>query len=83
MGIVAGTGSPNNSPTGEVFFHRRVFITDRNGVEHEITSSAVLQAILDQMTPQELEEWKARYRFAPIQNLTGNQNYTGTLRDLL
>jgi hypothetical protein len=69
-------------PEGGPIIVRRYFVTDRDGVEHEITTSADLQAILDQMTPEELETWKARYRFAPVQNNTKNSNYTGTGRDL-
>ena len=62
---------------------RKLFVTDRDGVEHEIRTKADLQAILDQMTPEEYEEWKLRYRFAPIQNGTGIKDYTGTARNLL
>lgn len=83
MPIIQGNGSPNTSPTGEVFFHRRVFITDKNGVEHEIRTQQDMDVILAQMTPEERKDWEARYRFCPITNLTGNANYTGTLRDLL
>ena len=82
MAIVAGTGSLNENPDGSVFFHRRLFVTDKDGIEREILTDADMQAILDQMTPQQLEEWKTRYRFAPIINLTGNPNYTGTFHDL-
>lgn len=62
---------------------RKLFVTDRNGVEHEIKTPQDLQNILNMMTPDELALWQARYRFAPIINNTGNQNYTGTIRDLL
>jgi hypothetical protein len=61
---------------------RRYFVTDKDGIEREIRTSSDLQAILDQMTPEELETWKARYRFAPVQNNTGNPSYSGTWRDL-
>jgi hypothetical protein len=62
---------------------RRWHITDRNGVEHEITSKEVLLEILAQMTPEERERWEAQYRFAPIENdITDFHDYTGTLRDL-
>jgi len=61
---------------------RRRFITDRNGVEHEITSKEVLVAILAQMTPEEREKWEAEYRFSPIEvNLEDFHDYSGTLRD--
>jgi len=64
------------------FFNRKIFVTDKDGVEHEILSEADMQAIIAQMTPEQLEDFKARYRFSPIENLTKNQNYTGTNRDL-
>lgn len=82
MPVIQGNGSPTGDPYGRTFFHRRLFVTDKNGVEHEIHSDADLKAILDQMTPEELETWKTRYRFTPITNLTGNPNYLGTSRDL-
>jgi hypothetical protein len=84
MPVIQATGYPcNENPTGEVPFHRKLFVTDKDGVEHEITSPVILERILAQMTPEQLEAWKARYRFAPIQNLTGNPNYMGTIRDIL
>jgi hypothetical protein len=73
---------PIGSPTGEVNLQRRWFVTDRNGVEHEITSPEVLDRIMADMTPEEVIQLKNSYRFAPIKNLTGNKNYMGTLRDL-
>ena len=81
MPVIQGNGSPNGSPTGEVFFHRRRFVTDKDGVEHEITCDADLEKIIAQMTPEEYEKFKAQYRFCSIQNLTGNPNYTGTRHD--
>jgi hypothetical protein len=61
---------------------RRRYITDRNGVEHEITSKEVLMEILAQMTPEEREKWENEYRFCPIEvNLEDFHDYTGTLRD--
>jgi hypothetical protein len=62
---------------------RKLFVTDKDGVEHEIKTKADLQAIFDEMTPQEYEDWKTRYRFAPIQNGTGIKDYVGTSRDLM
>ena len=70
------------SEQNDGMIRRKVFITDKNGVEHEITSDEVLKAILAQMTPEQRKDWETRYRFAPIQNLTGNKNYMGTNRDL-
>lgn len=64
-------------------FHRRVFVTDKDGVEHEIVTEQDLLDIISQMTADQRKDWEARYRFAPVQNLTGNKNYTGTLLDLL
>jgi hypothetical protein len=61
---------------------RRLFVTDKDGNEVEIRSPKDLQDILDQMTPEQLETWKQRYRFAPVQNNTSNSNYVGTNRDL-
>lgn len=81
MPVIQGNGTVTTSPTGEIFFHRRVFITDKNGVEHQITSDEDMKFIIAQMTPQEFEDWKTRYRFTPITNLTGNPNYTGTFHD--
>ena len=78
MPILQGTGYN----VGSIFYRRRVFVTDKNGVEHEIRCKEDLEAIIAQMTPQELETFKTNYRFAPIQNLTGNMNYMGTERDL-
>lgn len=62
---------------------RKRFLTDRNGVEHEITCKEDIQRILDQMTPEELERWKTQYRFSPIGVDLGNWvDYSGLLRDL-
>lgn len=62
---------------------RKLFVTDKDGVEHEIRTKADLDAIIAQMTPEEYENWKTQYRFAPILNRTGIKDYTGTGRDLL
>lgn len=62
---------------------RKLFVTDRFGVEHEIKSQADLQKILDQMTPEERKIYADRYRFAPVLNKTGLIDYTGTARDLM
>ena len=59
---------------------RKLFISDKNGVYHEIRTQEDLQRILNQMTPEELERWKTQYRFTPIENRAGN--YTGTIGDL-
>lgn len=61
---------------------RKLFVTDKNGVEVEIKTPDDLKKILAQMTPEEQQLWALRYRFAPIQNKTGNIDYTGTSRDL-
>lgn len=83
MPIIPGTSNlSNNDPIKTPFFARRVFTTDKDGVEHEITSEAQLQAILDQMTPEQRKDWETRYRFASVINLTGLINYTGTGMDL-
>lgn len=82
MPVIQGNGSPTNNPLGETLFTRRVHITDKDGVEHEIVTEADLLAIIAQMTPEQRKDWETRYRFAPVQNLTGNPNYTGTSRDL-
>ncbi len=81
MPVQPGSASPNN-PESVTTFHRKLFVTDKDGIEHEITTQAQLQAIIAQMTPEQFKEWQARYRFAPIQNLTGNINYTGTGLDI-
>jgi len=62
---------------------RRLFITDKNGVEHEIFSQEQLQRILNEMTPQQRKQWEDNYRFCPITNRTGIPDYTGTSWDLL
>lgn len=87
MGVTIGT--QNNvpvpegpDPEGIVHLNRKLFVTDKDGVEHEIKTMADLQAIIGQMTPEQFEDWKARYRFAPVENLTKNINYTGSRRDL-
>lgn len=85
MPISIGTilSQPNNEITGSfTLFERKLFVTDKDGVEHQIKTPADLEAIFAQMTPQQQEDWKTRYRFAPIGNLTGNKDYTGTNRDL-
>jgi hypothetical protein len=62
---------------------RKRFLSDKDGVEHEITCMADLQRILDQMTPEELARWKTQYRFSPIEVDLGNwTDYSGLLRDL-
>ena len=85
MPISIGTSpsSPNNEITGDFpQYERKLFVTDKDGVEHQIKTPADLQAIFDQMTPEQRADWMTRYRFSPIENLTGNKNYTGTNRDL-
>jgi hypothetical protein len=72
---------PPKSPTGIVQLRRHWYVI-KDGVQIEITSPEVLDAILAQMTPEEQENFKNGYRFAPVQNLTGNMNYMGTNRDL-
>jgi hypothetical protein len=69
-------------PPGAARIQRRFYMTDRNGVEIEITSNAQLQKILAQMTPQELADWKQRYRFTSIDNDTPGDCITGGMRDL-
>jgi hypothetical protein len=87
MGVTIGESLPSapppREPEGSGTFRRTLHVTDRDGVEHEIVVPEDLQRILAQMTPQELEDWKTRYRFAPVENLTGNKNYTGTIYDLM
>lgn len=62
---------------------RRRFVTGRDGVETEIRSKEDLQEILAQMTDEELERFKAQYRFVAITSeLRDWYSYTGTLRDL-
>jgi len=82
MPVIQGNGDPTPSAIGRKFLRRKLTITDKNGVEHVIQTQQDLDAVFAQMTPAELEQWKANYRFAPIQNLTGNPDYTGTMLDL-
>lgn len=83
MPIISGGVNPNNNEATAGMLNRKLYVTDKNGVEHQIRTLADLQAIIAQMTPEEFETWKARYRFAPIQNQTGNPNYTGTIKDIV
>lgn len=69
-------------PPGAARVQRRLYVTDRNGVEVEITSNLQLQQIISQMTPEELAEWKQRYRFTPVNDDTQGGWTTGGLRDL-
>ena len=62
---------------------RQLVVTDKDGVPHLIRTKADLQAILDQMTPEQFETWKTNYRFAPVWNRTGIKDYVGTSRDLM
>ena len=62
---------------------RILYVTDKNGVEHEIKTKADLEAIFAQMTREEYEQWKENYRFCPITNRTGIKDYVGTARDLM
>jgi len=81
MATVVPGGHPamlNTAPPTGPCLKRRLFITDKSGVEHEIRTQQDLRAILAQMTPEELAIWKDNYRFAKVENLTKNINYTGT-----
>lgn len=80
MPIIPG-GTPTNNPLGETLFTRRLYVTDKDGIEREIVTEADLLAIIAQMTPEQRKDWETRYRFAPVINLTGNPNYMGTSRD--
>jgi len=81
MPIIQGNGSPTNDPYGRTFFSRRLFVTDKDGVEHEIIHPDDLLNIIAQMTPEQKKDWETRYRFAPVQNGTGNPYYTGSQYD--
>lgn len=61
---------------------RAWYLTDKDGVEHRIQNQKQLQAILDQMSPEEFEAWKARVRFDPIFNGTSIKSYCGQMRDI-
>lgn len=61
---------------------RKLFITDKNGIEHEIKSQAELKLLLSSFTDEEKKRWELNYRFCPITNFTGNPYYTGTQVDL-
>ena len=85
MITVKGTGrSPSipQNPEGINLLRRRLSITDKNGVEHEIRTQADLKRILAQMSPEERSQWETNYRFAPVHNLTKNPYYCGTGGDL-
>lgn len=80
MPVLSSSNDPNATPGA---LRRRLYVTDRDGVTHEIKTKDDLDRILAQMTPQELEDWKTRYRFTPISNGTDIKDYTGTISDLL
>lgn len=85
MIVAKGTGpaaKPYGNPEGINLLRRRIFVTDKDGVEHEIYTQADLKRILDQMTPEQQKEYKNNYRFCPVTNLTHNPNYTGVVKDL-
>ena len=69
-------------PDGSVNLSRILFVTDKNGVWHKITTMCELERIWREMTPQQLADWKTRYRFAPVNNATGIRDYTGSSWDL-
>ena len=62
---------------------RKLYVTDQNGVEHEIKTQDDLLKLLATLTPEEKKQYELNYRFCPITNLTGNPYYTGTQIDLL
>jgi hypothetical protein len=86
VGVTIGASpppaTPPREPEGAGTFRRTLRVTDKDGVEHEIVVPEDLSRILAQMMPEELDRWKTNYRFTPVQNLTGNKNYTGTIYDL-
>jgi hypothetical protein len=67
---------------GTVALSRTLFVTDKDGVWHKISTMGDLERIWKEMTPQQLADWKTRYRFAPVNNATGIRDYTGSSRDL-
>ena len=69
-------------PDGTVALSRTLFVTDKNGVWHKISTMGDLERIWAEMTPQQLADWKTRYRFAPVNNATGIRYYTGSFRDI-
>ena len=69
-------------PDGTVNLSRTLFVTDKDGVWHKISTMADLERIMAEMTPQQLADWKTRYRFAPVNNATGIRDYTGSFRDI-
>lgn len=79
--------SPQEYPEGRVVdltvpqAHRHFFITDINGVEVEIKSQGDLLGVLAQMSPEQFEAWKLRYRFTPITKSNPN-SLSGSIRDL-
>lgn len=85
IGHIAGSSpKPDRSYgyDGSKAIIRAWFLRDKDGIEVRIDSPEKLQTILDQMSSEELERWKANLRFEPVRNGTGIKDYTGTLRDL-
>lgn len=72
----------NNNLYGFPGMNRSLFVTDKDGIEVKINTQADLQRILDQMTPEEKERWRAQYRFSPVVNDTGIPDYSGVFKDL-
>ena len=62
---------------------RKLFVTDKDGVEHAIRTQEDLDIIMAQMTPEQKKKWEDNYRFCPVRNGTGNKNYVGTGKDLM
>lgn len=62
---------------------RKLVITDKDGIEHQINDVHEFQKIWEQMTPEQQRTWQQNYRFTPVKNLTGFRDYTGTARDLM
>jgi hypothetical protein len=62
---------------------RKYYLTDKDGVEHEIKSQEDLLRILNQMTPEQRKVYNDKYRFTPISNATGSSDYSGLLRDMM
>lgn len=61
---------------------RRVFVDDGNGNSVEIKTQAQLRKLLANLSPEDRELWKDKYRFMPISNNTPFKPYCGTGRDL-
>jgi len=62
--------------------NRRLVVRDKDGNLIRIDNNKQLKDFLATLTPEELEQYKLEYRFAPISNDTNSIWYAGSIGDL-